>query len=65
MPLPMLAAAAVVAAIPAPSPERLRADVEALGVERPAILVRLLANMAGELAERLHIANAEIRALER
>ena len=30
MPLPMLAAAAVVAAIPAPSPERLRADVEAL-----------------------------------
>ena len=30
MPLLMLAAAAVVAAIPAPSPERLRADVEAL-----------------------------------
>ena len=40
-------------------------DIEALGRERPNILVRLLANMAGELAERLHVANAEIRALER
>ncbi|SNS15303.1 L-glutaminase [Sphingomonas laterariae] len=41
------------------------ADVEALAAGHPAILIRLLANMAGELSERLQVANAEIRALER
>lgn len=41
------------------------AAVEALGRDHPAILIRLIANMAGELAERLTLASAEIRALER
>lgn len=41
------------------------ADIEALAAERPAILIRLLANMAGELSERLLLASGEIRALER
>jgi glutaminase len=38
--------------------------VRALGRDHPEILIALLANMAGELAERLQLANAEIRALE-
>lgn len=40
------------------------ARVRTLAEERPAILIGLLANMAGELAERLQVANGEIRALE-
>lgn len=36
--------------------------VRALGGEHPQILITLLGNMAGDLAERLQVANAEIRA---
>jgi len=36
--------------------------VRALGSEHPQILITLLGNMAGDLAERLQVANAEIRA---
>jgi glutaminase len=39
-------------------------SVRALGAEQPAILVTLLQNMAGELAERLQVANAELRAMQ-
>lgn len=39
--------------------------VAALTAEHPAILIRLLANMAGELSERLILATGEIRALEK
>lgn len=38
--------------------------VRALGAERPSILVGLVSNVASELAERLQVANREIRALE-
>lgn len=40
------------------------AAVHALAEGHPAILIGLLRNMAGELTERLQVANAEIRALE-
>ncbi|WP_380872692.1 glutaminase A [Sphingomonas sp. DBB INV C78] len=40
------------------------AAVEELAAQRPTILIRLLANISGELAERLQVASAEIRALE-
>ena len=38
--------------------------VRVLSRDRPDILIRLLANIAGELSERLHVSNAEVRALE-
>lgn len=41
------------------------AKVEAIAVDHPTILIRLLANMASELAERLRLAGGEIRALEK
>lgn len=41
------------------------ADVEALAATHPAILIRLLANMAAELSQRLLLATGEIRALEK
>lgn len=41
------------------------ADIEALAAHRPTILIRLLANMAGELSQRLLLATGEIRALEK
>jgi glutaminase len=41
------------------------ADLDALGQSDPQILVRIMANIARELAERLRVANNEIRALER
>ena len=37
-------------------------QVRALGRDHPAILITLLGNMAADLAERLQVANAEIRA---
>lgn len=37
--------------------------VRALGERRPAIMITLLGNIAADLAERLQLANAEIRAL--
>lgn len=39
-------------------------QVRALGQADPAVLIALLGNMAGEMAERLDVANTEIRALE-
>jgi CRP-like cAMP-binding protein len=39
-------------------------QVRALGATDPGILIALLGNMAGGLAERLDVANTEIRALE-
>ncbi|MDB5725921.1 MAG: hypothetical protein JWQ16_2675, partial [Novosphingobium sp.] len=39
-------------------------QVRALAASDPGVLIALLGNMAGELAERLDVANTEIRALE-
>jgi glutaminase len=41
------------------------ADMDALGRSDPQILTRIMANIARDLAERLRVANNEIRALER
>ena len=41
------------------------AEMEELGMRHPAILIRIIANITRDLAERLRLANNEIRALER
>lgn len=41
------------------------AEMEELGTRHPAILIRIIANITKDLAERLRLANNEIRALER
>ena len=41
------------------------AEMEQLGRRHPAILIRIIANITKDLAERLRLANNEIRALER
>ncbi len=40
-------------------------EMEALGRGHPAILVKIIANIARDLSDRLRVANNEIRALER
>ncbi|MET0269860.1 MAG: glutaminase, partial [Sphingomonas sp.] len=41
------------------------ADLDALGERHPRILIRIIGNITRDLAERLRLANNEIRALER
>jgi glutaminase len=41
------------------------AEMDALGRSDPQILIRIIGNITKELAERLRVANNEIRALER